>query len=1122
MFKKPMLLKPIALALLLAAPLVQAATGVGEIVALAGHADYRETDQAAWRPATLRQPVAAASFVRTGDMSAASVLLSDQSQVKLGQNTVFQVRNVSSANNRQNGTVLALQTGRAWAQTKNAGLGLTMTTPTVAAGIHGTDWVMEVDDVGRSTMTVLSGVVELSNPQGRIDVYAGEQGYAEAGKAPVKRVLVNARERVQWVSTHRINFGLYPELSQQGTPQRAALADSLKHAEFATALSQASIMRRDAPEPAAWLLGGELALVAGDAPGAEFLLKEGAGRYPNDRRFTALLATTALFQDQPESARNLLTPLVAKHPDFVDGWLAKGELERLDGNGPAAAQAYSTATNLAPADPRGWLGLGKVETERERVRTAIVALDKAAETGGAGYEAAERGTLSTFNDKPADAAREFDAALKKDPADYVAWTGLGISRLKAGDNDGALDALLRATVIEPRYARAALYSAIAYYRQGKTKAALETLHRATELDPNDPLPHLYAALIKRDEWLPAEALADAKLANQKMPKLKSLNQLSNDQQGSANLGGTLADLGLETWAGALAQDSALSTWAGSHLFLADRYKGSFDRNSELMQGFLADPTVFGANNRRQSLVTEPGIYGDIGLSGFTSNSANSNTESLSINGYQNKYLPIAAFTRLQRIKLTPKSSSVGAGDYDATIGLGVKPRYDLGLFLYATRVKVDIQDASGENPPYDTDGRAWRYDVGTNWRYSPDMNVTVKMGESAETTRFGSRVKSGYNVRTPDSRDYQASVYSRLSPMMELAGGYESVKNDYANFNVLTSQAQRPNSPPPPLSTFTDDYRTRDRQLWAQLRVRSESGHRFEALLADHNNDQMETTTNTITPFGGATRYLQNPAVVNDKHQVDVRLGISAKLADVATVRLAWQDWIRPNGFNTLMPVADAGIPLADQYILPGGRERRARGQLEWNLNERTFVQGFVERVRVNNTRSLVESLDNSFVPLAELDTLNGAKISNLPTAEALEGRPLFESGRITQYGFSISHVLPNGLAAEAGYVHAKTVHLQSPLLNTAVEGNELPYFPTNRFAASLAGSHGSWRWQVQAVYRGDRYQDDFNNQLLEADWVMNARLAWRSSDRGWLLELVGDELGQNTSRVGVSARYRF
>lgn len=1125
MLKTPLIKTPIALAIsamTLISPLVMAASGVGEIVALSGKADYREQEQQPWRAAALRQSLAPASFVRTAELSAISIVLADQAQIRLGQNTVFQVRAVNAAP-QQVATSLNLLRGRAWSQTKNvARSGFTMTTPTVAAGIHGTDWVMEVDDAGTTTMTVLSGVVELANAAGKIDVNAGEQGYVEAGKAPVKRVLVNARERVQWVSLHRIDFSHYPELN-------GPLAESLKAADFGAAATRAAELRATAPSATAWLLGGELHLVAGDADAAQKLLSEGADRYPDDRRFAVLLGRTALFRDQPAEARQRIVPLVAKHPDFVNGLLALGELERLDGRGPEAADAFQRAANVAPKDARPWLGLGKVETERERVRSAVYALDKAEEVGGKGTGAAERGTLATFNDQPTLAEQNYDQALKADPADYVALTGLGIARLKAGDNDGALEALLRANTIEPRYARSAIYMGIAYYRQGKTKAALSSLQRATELDPNDPLPHVYAALIKRDEWRPAEALVDAKLATEKMPKLKSLNQLANDRQGSANVGGTLADLGLEVWAGALAQDSALATWAGSHLFLADRYDGSFNRNSELMQGFLTDPTVFGASQRRQSLLVEPGVHGEL-LAGFNVNDLHrGNRQLLNLSGFSNSVVPVAGFLQLQRLKIDPKSNdAVEAKDFDGTIGFGIKPRYDLGLFLYATKINIDTQgslDESGRS--LDTEGKSWRYDIGGSWRYSPNLAVMLKVGALGEEINGKLTGTPGFTLDAPKQRDVQLNIYGRLAPSHELLGGWEGNTADRTFYEGTINRALSTRFGVPVTVRTGPIEETDEHRTWVQWRYRGEQGARVEVFLADHDYDKSTTVVSENIIPGQATRRAAFPPETYQKHRTDVRLGLAGKFADVTTLRFAWQDWIRPNGFNTLAPVADAGIPLADQYVLPGGRQQRVRGELEWNLAERSFFRVFAESMKVDNVSVLGSTtIDDSRKSLAELDVLQGARVKNLPTAESLDGRPFFQSGSIKQYGISFSHLLQNGLAFETAYVRAQTERG----VDDIVQDKPLPYIPKNRFTATLASSNGNWRWQAQAAYRGERYANDSEfsavtggaGSLLKAQWGLNGRFGWRSDGRQWEIDLFGDDLGQKSYQFGLQAVYRF
>ena len=154
--------------------------------------------------------------------------------------------------------------------------------------------------------------------------------------------------------------------------------------------------------------------------------------------------------------------------------------------------------------------------------------------------------------------------------------------------------------------------AVTYYQQGRIRDALFALSRARELDRKDPLPDLFESLIRNDLLQPGDALVTARRALTLLPYLKSLNQIANDQKGIANLGSSLAAFGLEDWARSYAQDSYYPFWAGSHLSLADRYSGAFNKKSELFQGFLADPIVFGASNRYSTLIQRPGAYWNIG------------------------------------------------------------------------------------------------------------------------------------------------------------------------------------------------------------------------------------------------------------------------------------------------------------------------------------------------------------------------------------------------------------------------------------------------------------------------------------------------------------------------------
>src|ERR1700734_2158558 len=66
-----------------------------EILNIQGHADYRINEAAAWGNATPQQPLYGGNWIRTGDLSRIAVMFVDETQVRLNQNTVLEVKQVN-------------------------------------------------------------------------------------------------------------------------------------------------------------------------------------------------------------------------------------------------------------------------------------------------------------------------------------------------------------------------------------------------------------------------------------------------------------------------------------------------------------------------------------------------------------------------------------------------------------------------------------------------------------------------------------------------------------------------------------------------------------------------------------------------------------------------------------------------------------------------------------------------------------------------------------------------------------------------------------------------------------------------------------------------------------------
>ncbi|MFM9092844.1 MAG: tetratricopeptide repeat protein, partial [Verrucomicrobiota bacterium] len=405
--------------------------------------------------------------------------------------------------------------------------------------------------------------------------------------------------------------------------------------------------------------------------------------------------------DRGEEARTRLEQGLSAHPQAGELWLARGEVAVLEGDAAGARAAFNRALE-GSTGAEGWYGLGLVSAEREYVREARQELEEALRRDpGLEKAAAERAAVETFAGNLREADRRYAEVLAKAPSNYVALTGRGINRLKEGEAEGALQDFLRAGLVEPRYARGWMYQGVAFYRLGERYRADQAFGKAGALDAKDPVVHMMASQVAADDLAYGEAIAEARAAQSKMPYLKSLNQLANDQRGSANLGSPLADFGLEAWAKYYADEAYSPYWGGSHLFLSDRYTGTFNKTSELMKGFITDPLAFGASNRFASLSQTPGHYARLdswylGEVGFQELGLGATASGL----LQSAGAGDAAYFLRGEYRPADSRWNGTTGETDEVVaGLGWKPRHDIGVFAYALDKRVDADIEDSPSPP---------------------------------------------------------------------------------------------------------------------------------------------------------------------------------------------------------------------------------------------------------------------------------------------------------------------------------------------------------------------------------------------------------------------------------------
>jgi Flp pilus assembly protein TadD len=1078
-----------------------------ELLAFEGKADIRQAGGYEWQPARHGQPLPARTTVRTGTASWASILFIDQTQIKLSSNALFQVKAVASS--KAGKTIVEMRRGKAWMQSKAPPASFTMQTPAVNAGIEGTDWIVEVADDGTTMFSVLSGAIRCYNAQGEVRAGKNEEVFTVPGKAPIKRPLTNPRQRVQWVARHAIQWQRYPELVQD--PQYADIVRAVKHGRNPEALRLLDAFPKEQRSAASRLLEADVRQSAGDMPQAWDDLTSGMREFSDDPRFPAALAQLALLMDRETEANRLLEDATARFPESAELWLARGDLARWQGQREQAVAAFDRAAKFAPRDSRPLLGLGTIASEREDFALGDRILDEAVEHSTDRADIlAEHGWLKVRDDDLPAARRLLEEALAAAPDDYVALTGLGYLEIKRGRPESALDYLLKANTIEPRYARAVQTLGIAYYQLGHRQAAIDSMTRAAELDPRDPIPWFFLSLIYQDDWQPGLAVRAAQQGLARLPYLKSMNQLATDLRGSSNLGSGYALFGLEEWAMRMAQDSYDPFWAGSHFFLANRYAGEFARNSELTLGFLTDPTAFGTRGLWQPLVPVPGFHGGASYWHDQGGDERIDVPALRLNGYANPGMPLAGLLEAQHQSWEDDDLDADAGQF--TLGLGAKPDSVLRMFLFGNRFKPDIkQDVTGGTEHISGTNR--RFDVGIGLRHGPEIQTWLKAGHTREDSDVDgpNLVVPMLHERTelnPERTDVEFRHTRRFDERLELSIGAEwGRRKDNADYWLWDP------SVPTPVSSGQD--RSKDTSKLGYLSARLDATKDL-AIQSDVTLIRLVTKTKYKARIGDTD--LDRGDYQKRTRRLQLNLGGVYRPAAGWTLRTARQDWTRPVSFNTLSPIATAGIEVDDVYTLPGGHLERFKLQLERETN-RSLSEAWADHRDIDNIAfDVLAGPDNGATELADLSRLDPRLLQSL-ALDYPEGVPLFSRGEIREWGVSHERVLNESLSLYLRYRHADSKNTRW------FDGNELPYLPKHQGTVGM-----NWfplpRWNLQARtdYRSARFADAANNVQLASGWDAALLTSWQSYRKNvqadlYVRSLFNDDL---PTSVGAALSLRF
>jgi tetratricopeptide (TPR) repeat protein len=263
---------------------------IGRLINPQGQVSVLPAGGTSWEQGSNSKDLFPGDTVKTAQDSRVSILCVDESQLKLNENTVLVLKSsvpsprlgiaTPAAHGEAQGSLYEVPKGEIWLRNKSEKVRFDVQTPAVTAAIRGTEFNLKVDDAGAAALVLLEGKIRLSNPQGAVDLNPGEEGMARVGQAPVKRVLLQPDDAVQW-SLYYPGIFSFRDIPMGAGP--------------------------DVESPAAPMIRlAQAAYDSGDLDGAQSIAEDILARNPENGPALTILGWTFLQRQDPEKALTYL------------------------------------------------------------------------------------------------------------------------------------------------------------------------------------------------------------------------------------------------------------------------------------------------------------------------------------------------------------------------------------------------------------------------------------------------------------------------------------------------------------------------------------------------------------------------------------------------------------------------------------------------------------------------------------------------------------------------------------------------------------------------------------------------------------------------------------------------
>ena len=584
--------------------------------------------------------------------------------------------------------------------------------------------------------------------------------------------------------------------------------------------------------------------------------------------------------------------------------------------------------------------------------------------------------------------------------------------------------------------------------------------------------------------------------------------------------------------------------------MADRYAGEFNKNSALFQGFLTDPMAFGGSQRFSPLLQQPGSHGSVGVT-LDREFYRMRAPAVTLNGLDNSHVPVSWFFKAQTASVTEfpfdllnnQAPAVRGGYGDLrgrvmTAGVGMQPTERINLFAYVNQFDARMRSQNLFETSFDNTNTQGA--LGMAYRWGPTEQTWLKVGRSVQKLTLqgyptvfieppfvtlmgvGSEPKKQFN-------DLQIRHTVDTAPGSRWSATLEHVRERQNNLidGVAAVGADIPGVGPYRDVLAVAGYNHVDRRYTGLTLATTQRLDPALTLDAALGLQQIRHRVDGLTQsyLVGLDALSEDQARRADAERVVTpRLGAVWQPAAGTTLRVAYQDWLRPLSVSTLASVETAGIPVEDRLVEAGGRHKRTVAQLGMEVGANTFVGLRADHLRVNNPGTVGVDLRTPSLPF--LEEMRNAQLVNLSTSDLLEDTPSFERGTLQTLGGTVNHMFSRRWSGYAKYLYQ---HSESRTLDGGAEVvGRIPYIPRHTVALGATWASAQRLYlSARAVYRSERFEDKENLTRRAPGWGVDLMGFWETQDKRWVvgvaaLNLWAPKSDRQKARYVLDARYRF